>query len=244
VEDLQYKGHELVVDAILSQYNWIDRIMTRLSPPLDEELSHSNNLPVTIVDIGCGTGLLGELLRRRIEQGISQSCSLNASGNGTSSFDNSSKLQIIGVDLSERMVELSRSRSITLNNHSSTTTFVYDQVIQADGAQFLRSLDVSTVEVITASDVFIYIGALEEIFEECARVLSFGGLLSFTVELSKEENFQGVKLLKSGRFGHSKKHVQQVAKKYGFQMLQWKEAVLRKQGGSDVPGAVVVLAAP
>jgi predicted TPR repeat methyltransferase len=73
---------------------------------------------------------------------------------------------------------------------------------------------------------------------------NFWGLLSFTVELPKEKNFHGVKLLKSGRFGHSKKHVQQVAKYFGFQILQWTEAVLRKQGGSDVPGAVVVLAAP
>ena len=159
--------------------------------------------------------------------------------------------QIVGVDLSPRMTEISRDRTVRMADSTTgqVQVPVYNEVVTDDGVAYMKTLSSDSVRAVVASDVFIYIGALEDSFRECARVLiPKEGLLVFTLELivddPKDENHGatgGVKLLKSGRFGHSKDYVQNVAKTFGFALDLWQEDVLRTQGGNPVPGAVVVL---
>jgi len=52
---------------------------------------------------------------------------------------------------------------------------------------------------------------------------------------------KGLKLLMSGRFGHSQSYVNEVARHAGLEVVEWKEEVLRQQGGQDVRGAVVTI---
>ena len=224
VEDLGYQGHTIVADAIDRQW----------------EKSHIDG-DVLILDLGVGTGLLGQLLRERITTGADATCaSTNDNGRGN--------VVIRGADLSTRMVDISRARTTT--DGAQNKISVYDIVEVSDATAFLRGIGTSSVDIITASDVFIYIGALDEVFLETARVLKKDGLLGFTVELplsnKKGRNTDragagGLILLQSGRFGHSKAYVEAVADRAGLTLVEWKEEVLRKQGKEDVLGAVVLL---
>ena len=233
VDELQYQGHVLVADALAAFINW----STSLVVP-------QGNAIITVVDLGCGTGLLGELIRRQVHKAVPLSCSDGDVGTGTTA----TQVHIVGVDLSQGMTEISRHRTIQLDNDaqqqaSMATMPVYNQVETVDGLEYFQGLQAASVRAVVASDVFIYIGALERTFHECARVLVNDGLLAFTLELivDPKDRAAGVKLLKSGRFGHSKGHVEKVAKAFGFVMDLWKEDVLRTQGGNPVTGAVVVL---
>mmetsp|Transcript_30623 Transcript_30623/g.62043 ORF Transcript_30623/g.62043 Transcript_30623/m.62043 type:complete len:686 (+) Transcript_30623:143-2200(+) len=227
VEDLGYRGHEIVADAILR--HWGSSRIARSSTGND----------IVIVDIGCGTGLLGSLLRQRMGAVADETCKASRMPQ---------KVIIHGVDLSSRMVDISRGRTAQINDTSGNNheVSVYDSVRRIDASAFLESLDSASVDVITASDVFIYIGALDTVFRECSRVLKKGGFIAFTVEVShegakKESDKEGLMLMQSGRFSHSKDYIGNVAKQVGLVIVGWKDEVLRKQGKDDVKGAVVTV---
>jgi predicted TPR repeat methyltransferase len=90
----------------------------------------------------------------------------------------------------------------------------------------------------------------------CYRILKPGGWLVFTVEelvdgvigakddVSKpgDDVISGVRLLPSGRFGHSVQHVKRAAKDSGFSLEACDPVrALRYQNGQPVPGLTVVL---
>lgn len=78
--------------------------------------------------------------------------------------------ELVGVDIAEYMIEKAR------NKHC------YDTLVVADASTFLQSLENSSVDLIVASDVFIYIGALDEIFKACQYALKTAASLIFTIE--------------------------------------------------------------
>ena len=207
VNDLEYQGHQWVAD----------QVSTALSTMQDT---------TTIVDIGCGTGLVGELVQKNCQE----------SNRNQKQQGKSPALFILGVDLSERMVALAASRV-----YQDLPT--YESVDQGDGVEFLLSRPKASVNAIVAADVFIYIGDLEPVLEAGAAVLAPAGVFVFSVELAEEadNDKKGMLLLKSGRFGHSQAYVEKVAKKAGLKVTIWDEGALRKQGGATVRGAVVVL---
>ena len=168
--------------------------------------------PLTIkkvIDLGCGTGLLGELIANEMPW-----------------------VELSGVDLSARMVEISRERQSRRGAH------VYTSVNQEDAATYLSSIKIHSIDAILASDVFIYVGDISNLLAESSKCLDKDGVLGFTVE-----NYvgPGLKLLKSGRFGHSLSYIEKVASEHGFEVLIWKDCVLRQQGGVNVNGASVIL---
>eukprot|EP00986_Skeletonema_menzelii_P013897 scaffold8602_cov144-Skeletonema_menzelii.AAC.5 len=194
VDVLNYVGHELV-------YTY-----------LRDALPNATDID-TVVDLGCGTGLLGELIATDMPW-----------------------VAIHGTDLSQRMVDISLERK-TRSGGS-----VYSTVSNLDAAEFLSNFEEASVDCVVASDVFIYIGDVSNVLDECIKCLVEGGLIGFTVEsyeAAAADN--GLRLLPSGRFGHSKEYVYQIARNHGFHVLSWKDAVLRQQSGKDVNGAVVIL---
>lgn len=166
----------------------------------------------TIVDIGCGTGLVGEYLVENLNFPAS----------------------VLGVDVSERMVKLANARHSTNGD-----TKLYESVHQGEALEFLTNLPVGSIHAVAAADVFIYVGNLGAIFHTSRLALADAGVVVFSVELSSEE--QGRVLLPSGRFGHSKGYIEAEAANAGFLVTVWKEGPLRKQRGDPVGGAVVVL---
>jgi len=200
---LDYKGHNLVHEAIMREW--------RLSVRNVEGIN-------SIIDLGVGTGLLGELFANEIPNAV-----------------------IHGVDLSERMANISRERK------TKSGRDVYSKVVKADAQDFLKTYADDSVDCIVASDVFIYVGDIEGVLKQSARCLSKDGLVGFTVESFEDNSTSnsdgGLKLLRSGRFGHSKAYIDRVAKASGFELLTWNKCTLRKQGLGGVDGVVVVLKA-
>ena len=199
VDKLQYRGHVFVLDAMKVALSQLNRSIT--------SVQH-------IVELGCGTGLLGDIIANEMPHST-----------------------VFGVDLSQRMVEISRERK------TYTGKKVYAAAVNGDALEYLITLDRKSCDCILASDVFIYIGDIANILRESSKCLVHSGLVAFTVERYDERTSDetGLKLLKSGRFGHSKRYIETVAKENGFDVLRWKDCVLRQQGGADVKGAVVVL---
>ncbi len=150
------------------------------------------------LDLGCGTGLVGSQVRPYVQQ-------------------------LSGVDLSSRMVELSRQKG------------VYDQLVQGDLLELLQRTP-ERYDLILAADVFIYLGDLAQVFPACARVLNSGGLLAFTVELGSATGYElGAT---TGRFVHSESYVLQQAERAGLDPVYQQNFTLRREGEIAVPGAL------
>jgi len=191
VDTLHYKGHSLVYNALVSAL---------------KQLGRSPSSVKKVVDCGCGTGLLGDLIA-----------------------NNMPWIELSGVDLSHRMIDASRERKI------------YNAGLSlGDAEAHLSSLEKDSIDCILASDVFIYVGDISSLLNESFKCLASEGLVGFTIESYDDEEGE-FRLLKSGRFGHSKQYIEQVAKLNGFEVLTWEDCILRQQGGQDVKGATVVL---
>ena len=223
VSVLQYQGHEWVAKEALE-------FMTRRfesSSSNQECKSH-----FTVVDLGCGTGLVGQSIRIALDFS-------NTDVDGGPSLKNI-EVRLFGVDLSPRMVDISRAKEYK-------ATRVYDQVDEDEGVKYLSRLAAgqpSSIDCIVAADVFIYVGDLDKLFQVASEVLSNGSVLIFSVEqlLPRDDSHgHGLKLLQSGRFGHTQAYIEQTASRYGLKLKLWRDGTLRKQRGDDVLGAVAVL---
>jgi len=191
VNDLEYKGHLLVVNSLMEVWA--------------VSSSTCNNAQM-VVDLGCGTGLAGVILKEK-----------------------NPDISIMGVDLSSKMVQIAKSRTID-------RVSVYSQVFQQDALSFLKDVQSNNLAAVVASDFLLYVGDFGEILKEIVRTLAREGFFVFTVELIETP---GMGLLKSGRFGHSRAYIEDLASPYRLRMIEWKEETLRKQRGDNVAGAVV-----
>lgn len=94
-----------------------------------------SHLPIKkTIDLGCGTGLLSNLIADKMPW-----------------------VDIIGVGLSQIMVEISCKRKNKQGNS------VYASVSNDDAATYLLTLEIELIDCILASDVFIYIGDISKI---------------------------------------------------------------------------------
>lgn len=135
------------------------------------------------------------------------------------------KQSMVGIDLSKKMIEVAREKEI------------YDELIIGDMHQVMDDRP-SSFDLILSVDVFVYVGDLNRTFEVAASSLKPNGYFVFSVEKHDGEGFQ---LAKTNRFQHAQSYLQELIEKYKFQSLQIEEHTLRKEGGLDMTGYVVVL---
>ena len=130
------------------------------------------------LDLGCGSGLVGRVFRKTIsvDDDVISVTSLLASNNEdiekaivASSQDESA---LIGIDVSPKIAAIAA-------NHNT-----YDVVGVADINEVL-SMSVNnniSYNIIIASDTFIYVGGLYDIFQKVSKLLKPPGIFAFSTE--------------------------------------------------------------
>lgn len=134
----------------------------------------------------------------------------------------------VGVDIAEKMVEVSRQKDI------------YDEVIHGDAAEILAA-NTNAFDLITAVDLFTYVGDIGPLMPLIAGALAPGGILAYSIEQLPEGRY---KLLRTGRFGHTQKYVEDLARAQGLVPLASRAVALRTENAADVPGLIGLLQRP
>lgn len=126
-----------------------------------------------------------------------------------------------GVDLAPRMLQQSARRG------------GYDHLYKAEAHAFLRRPP-CRYDAVVATDVFIYIGQLDEIFSISEQYLNKNGELLFTIELA--EGTQPVELRPSGRFRQTDTYIGALAERTGFAVAATHDEALRIENGVPEAG--------
>lgn len=201
----------------------------------------------SVLDAGCGTGLAGRFLRPLVIG------------------------PLVGVDLSRKMLELAAECTMTkgcgLKVEDTTDRDdseeeederskkpLYDKLLSSDLetvtlTELVSGLSEDTIagfDLIVAADVFVYIGNLQEILLNFAKLSSGSdsktSFLIFSCERIDDTQAAptGWKLQSSGRYAHSKSYVTSVAEQAGFDLIRYDEIVPRMEKGEEVQGHLFV----
>ncbi|HST27457.1 MAG TPA: methyltransferase domain-containing protein [Rudaea sp.] len=155
-----------------------------------------------LLDLGCGTGLLGVHL-----------------GKPNGSW--------VGVDLSPRMLEQARRHGL------------YAELKQGDLLDILRETAPSSFDIVTANDVFIYVGDLAAVIPACFEVLRPGGTLIFSCEAA--DAAEGAFVLRpSKRYAHSRASIEALCLAAGFARCTIEAIDVRLENDVPIPGFIVV----
>lgn len=131
---------------------------------------------------------------------------------------------IDGIDLSPRMLAKARQSGR------------YRQLYCGDLTEVLAA-STERYELVMAADVFIYVGALEAVFAQVARVLEPAGHFLLTLE----ETGTDLALQPSSRYAHSEGYLRRCASGSGFEVVLIERAVLRVEQRQAIAGLYVLL---
>ena len=154
-----------------------------------------------ILDLGCGTGLVGEVLR-------------------------SPAARLVGVDLSEAMLQKARERHC------------YDVLHRADMKAFLEVQD-ERFDLAACMDVLTYLGSLDDLMVLIGQSLKPGGLLIFCTEKLASARDGRFRLNVSGRYRHCEEYLRAVLDGAGFAIELIQDVVIRNESGCPVAGQFV-----
>jgi predicted TPR repeat methyltransferase len=133
-----------------------------------------------------------------------------------------------GADLSPNMLSEARRKGL------------YRHLHEADIVDFLAAgnLEAGDRDLVTAGDVFIYVGDLEAVFAGVSRCLSDGGLFAFSVESVSDAPYR---LRPSGRYAQSDAYIRSLAITHGFDIAAAEDVIVRLEREAPILGAVYVL---
>ncbi|MCF6281991.1 MAG: tetratricopeptide repeat protein [Candidatus Polarisedimenticolaceae bacterium] len=153
-----------------------------------------------MLDMGCGTGLAGPLFSKHA-------------------------VQLDGVDLSPKMVELARAKE------------VYSQLETADLIGYLQQSE-DKYDLLLATDVFVYLGDLHPVFKAVTESAQAGAWFLFSIELCEGDDYQ---LCATGRYAQSAAYIERLAKEFGFSIKAEQDVTVREEQGKAVPGKIYLL---
>ncbi|MBB4128586.1 putative TPR repeat methyltransferase [Xanthomonas translucens] len=134
--------------------------------------------------------------------------------------------RLAGVDLSGGMIDKARQRG------------GYDALVVGELTAYLQAQP-QAWDVVVSADTLVYFGDLREVCAAAHAALRRDGWLAFTVEALDAADDR-VQLGSSGRYRHSRAHVQAALAQAGFARVQLRADQLRKEGGVPVQGWVVL----
>jgi len=133
--------------------------------------------------------------------------------------------RLTGIDLSANMIARADAKGI------------YDDLVTTDIGRFLADTT-NGFDLFLATDVFIYVGALEEVFRGLAGRAQPNAWFAFSTERSAD---QDLVLRESGRFAHSRPYVARCAAASGFTTRHSGETIIRSGEDGDIVGDLFVL---
>jgi len=163
---------------------------------------HRPDLVFDMLDLGCGTGLMGVYLGKP-------------------------RGGLVGVDVSGAMI----AEAIKHN--------IYDRFHQVNLLDALRESPSGSFDVITAADVFVYIGALDEAITNAKRLLRPNGLFAFSCEATGPGEPDMV-LRPTQRYAHSEASMRALCAAAGFSSVEIEACNIRYEEGEATPGFIVV----
>eukprot|EP01025_Chloroclados_australasicus_P008984 TRINITY_DN13385_c1_g1_i1.p2 TRINITY_DN13385_c1_g1~~TRINITY_DN13385_c1_g1_i1.p2 ORF type:complete len:402 (+),score=35.67 TRINITY_DN13385_c1_g1_i1:80-1285(+) len=203
------------------------------------------------VDLGCGTGLMGPILRQFVEI-------------------------LIGIDLSQGMLNKARQRGcydfVFLDD---VTNFLEQCKLQVD---LLRSTSDNGKELETgasscsshlfdllvAADVVVYLGNLHPLLQSARAASRVGSVFIFSTELlslhcdlnyndrttgntdddsGHQVSYLNYQLQRTGRYSHSESYVCKCAQNCGWNVISVDNAIIRHNKDAPVEGQIFVLEA-
>ncbi|AQS41611.1 MAG: Methyltransferase [Candidatus Tokpelaia hoelldobleri] len=131
-----------------------------------------------------------------------------------------------GIDLSENMVAIAHEKGD------------YDKLFVGDVVQFLQEKHLEQWDLIVATDVLPYMGALEAFFTAAAHNLTEEGVFGFSSESLAEKPLQkkGFIVGPHQRFAHDTDYVRQCLEQAGLKLVDCRDIVVRAEQGAPVPG--------
>ncbi|MFD1744203.1 methyltransferase domain-containing protein [Rhizobium helianthi] len=137
---------------------------------------------------------------------------------------------ITGIDISENMVEIAHEKDL------------YETLYVAEVEDFLEDNDDEAFDLVTATDVLPYLGALEPLFFGVAENMVSGGIFVFSSETLPDDVFAGRSYMVGPhqRFAHAESYVRQRLTETGFEVLELTDINVRMQDGNPTPGHLVV----
>jgi predicted TPR repeat methyltransferase len=168
---------------------------------------HEGERNLRILDLGCGTGLVGKALE---------------------TFVSDEDGKMFGTDLSAKMILQAEKKNI------------YDKLWAEDCQLTLERFSDDPLDIITAADVFVYIGNLESIFSKAKESLVFGGSFIFSTETCEECKAYAINT-KTMRVRHSKDYILSLANIHGFDILSSESTWGREEGEKRVSMEVYVM---
>jgi len=140
-----------------------------------------------------------------------------------------------GVDLSECIVEIAYDRE------------VYDDLYVGEAVEFLEEFEDDDGtrpcwDLIAATDVFPYLGAVEPFLNGAVARLNTKGYLAFSTETLPDQVLKGQPYMvgPNNRFAQGEVYIRAATDAAGFDLLAMDPITVRLEAGDPVPGHLVV----
>ncbi len=134
-----------------------------------------------------------------------------------------------GVDLSPVMIDQAKNKNIYHEAHA--------QSIES----FLAENQNASYDLVLAADVFVYIGALQELFSLIANSMSQNGIFAFSVQAEDKKNWV---LGEDHRYAHSKEYIEECCSTAGMIAIYHEQIILRQDAGHPVNGLIFIAKKP
>ena len=130
-----------------------------------------------------------------------------------------------GIDLSGNMLAEAKKKS------------AYSKLIKQDITDYLSNADLN-FDYFVATDVFIYIGNLSDVFRLIKYRNQKGGKFVFSTEHFDGDGFF---LEETGRYSHSKKYIEDLAKTFNYKICHFEVQSLRREQNKQINGGLYLL---